>query len=205
MNNNVYKFIKRTFDIFFSLIGILLLIPIAVVIKFIFILNGDFNSIFYFQTRIGKDGKNFTLYKFRSMVPNADKQLEKLLNENKKIKLEYEKNKKIKNDPRVTKIGKFLRRTNIDELPQLINVFTNKMSIIGNRPYLPKEVKDMGEYYNDIVCVKPGITGLWQICRKNNKTFEYRCKIESQYCKKMCLRTDIKILFETVIVVIKGL
>lgn len=205
MNNIIYKFIKRIFDVLVSLIGILLLIPVSIVIKIINILNGDFNSIFYSQIRIGRYGKEFRLYKFRSMIPHADEELERILNNNKELKLEYEKNKKLKQDPRVTRIGRILRRTNIDELPQVLNVFLNQMSIVGNRPYLPEEVKDMGDYYADIIRVKPGITGLWQTSGRKNRSFEYRCKIESEYYKKMSLSVDVKILLNTVTIVLKGL
>lgn len=205
MKNIIYKFIKRSFDILISVLGLILLIPIIILVKIITILSGDFNSIFYSQTRIGKNGKEFKLYKFRSMIPNADEELEKILKKNKKLRLEYEKNKKLKKDPRITKIGRILRRTNIDELPQIINVLKNEMSIVGNRPYLPKEVKDMGEYYNDIILVKPGITGLWQTTRRKNRTFLYRCKVEAEYYKLMDLKLDIKILIDTVLVVFKGL
>lgn len=205
MKDKIYKVLKRIFDILVSLIGIAILIPIAIFIKIITVFSGDYNSIFYSQMRIGQNGKEFKLYKFRSMIPDADKELEKLLKNNKKLKEEYEKNKKIKNDPRVTKIGKVLRRTNLDELPQLINVLFNEMSLVGNRPYLPKEKKDMGDYYDNIIKVKPGLTGLWQTSRRKNRTFEYRCKIESTYYKKMSLKLDIKILLDTVMIVIKGL
>lgn len=205
MHNIVYLVIKRLFDLLFAVIGMIILIPLTVIIKIVFILSGDFNSIFYSQIRIGRYGKEFRMYKYRSMIPNADEELENVLASSKKLKLEYQKNKKLKHDPRVTKIGRVLRRTNIDELPQLLNVLTNKMSIIGNRPYLPVEVNDMGSYYDNIILVKPGITGLWQTCRSANRTFQYRCKLESEYYKKMNLMLDIKILMRTVNVVVNGL
>ena len=123
VNKYSYLFIKRLFDIILSLFGILFLIPIAIVIKISYILNKDYSSIFYSQTRIGKNGKEFKLYKFRSMIPNADEVLKELMDTNTNIFNEYSKNKKLKDDPRVTKVGKFIRKTSIDELPQIINVF----------------------------------------------------------------------------------
>ena len=147
----IYSFIKRFFDILCSLIGIIILIPLSIIIKIFYVLMGDFNSIFFTQNRIGKNGKEFKLFKFRTMVVNADEELFKLLKENKELAKEYKKNRKLKNDPRITKVGKILRRTSIDELPQLINVFLGNMTMIGNRPYLPREKEDMGKYYNDIV------------------------------------------------------
>ena len=119
----LYLTIKRLFDIILSLFGILFLIPISIIIKISYILNKDFSSIFYSQIRIGKDGKEFKLYKFRSMIPNADEVLKELMSTSTDIFNEYSKNKKLINDPRVTKVGKFIRKTSLDELPQIINVF----------------------------------------------------------------------------------
>ena len=118
----IYRIIKRLFDIILSLIGLLFLIPVAVVIKIAYVLTGDFKSIFFTQKRIGKYGKEFRFYKFRSMIPNADEALEKTLKMDKVLAEEYHVNKKLKNDPRITKIGKIIRKTSLDELPQLINV-----------------------------------------------------------------------------------
>ena len=117
-----YQVIKRTFDIICGLIGVLILIPISIIIKIIYICNKDFSPIFFTQNRIGKNGKEFKFYKYRSMVANADEVLFRMLKEDKEIAKEYKKNKKLKNDPRITKIGAFLRKTSLDELPQLINV-----------------------------------------------------------------------------------
>lgn len=156
----LYLSSKRITDIIFSLIGLLFLIPIAIIIKISYMVAGDFKSIFYVQDRIGKNGKLFKFFKFRSMVPNADEILFELLKKNKKLKKEYDTNKKLKDDPRITPAGKIIRKFSIDELPQLINIFLGDMTLIGNRPYLPREKEDMGDYYNDIVKTKPGLTGL---------------------------------------------
>ncbi len=155
----LYLFIKRVFDLTLALIGCLFLIPIMVVIKIVSVINKDYNSIFYSQKRIGKNGKEFNLYKFRSMIPGADEELKRILKEDKKLAKEYKENKKLRHDPRITKVGKFIRRYSIDELPQLINILKGEMTFIGNRPYLPREREDMGDYYDIIVKTKPGLTG----------------------------------------------
>lgn len=198
-----YLFIKRTFDIICAIIGCLLMLPIAIIVKISYMLTGDFKSIFLVQNRIGKDGKEFKFYKFRSMVPNADEILFKMLKEDKGIAEEYNKNKKLKNDPRITKVGKILRRTSLDELPQMVNVFLGDMAMIGNRPYLPREKKDMGKYFEDIVKTKPGITGYWQVSGRSDVTFKQRLKLEQYYSNNCGLRLDIKIFFKTFAVVLK--
>ena len=161
-----YLFIKRTFDIVSSLIGCLFLLPITAVIKVCYMATGDFEPVIFSQKRIGKDGKLFTFYKFRSMCKNADEVLFKMLEENPEMAEEYRINKKLKHDPRITKIGRFIRKTSIDELPQLINILKGDMSVVGNRPYLPREIDDMKFHYDDIIKTKPGLTGLWQVSRK---------------------------------------
>ena len=199
----IYIIIKRLFDIIGSFIGILFLIPITIIIKIITMCTGDFHSIFYSQNRIGKNRKEFKLYKFRSMIPNADEELKKILKENKKLAQEYKKYKKFDNDPRITKIGKFIRKTSIDELPQLINILMGDMSFIGNRPYLPREKEDMGSYYNDIVKTKPGLTGFWQCSLRSRGTFEQRLVMEKYYSNNNSLKFDIKIFFKTIAVILK--
>ena len=185
-----------------SIIGLLFLIPIAIFIKIAYMLNGDFHSIFFVQERIGKNGKLFKFYKFRSMVPNADEILFRTLEIDKIMAEEYQKNKKLKNDPRVTKVGRLIRKTSLDELPQFINVFLGDMSLIGNRPYLPREKNDMGTYYEDIIKTKPGLTGYWQVSGRSNTTFKERLKIEREYSKCAGLRLDLKIFFKTFSVVL---
>lgn len=204
LGKTIYKFFKRLFDIFVGLIGVIVLIPIALVIKIVCVLCRDYESIFFTQNRIGKDGVEFKLYKFRSMVPNADEILFKLLKENKEAAAEYKKNKKLKNDPRITRVGKILRRTSIDELPQLINVLIGHMSLIGNRPYLPREKEDMGDSYNDIIKTKPGITGYWQVSGKKNVSFAKRLELEKYYSDNASLWLDVKIFFATFKAVIVG-
>lgn len=197
IKRNLYLFIKRGFDIVLSLIGVVFLIPISVIIKIAYILDKDYNSIFYTQDRIGKNGKIFRLYKYRSMIPNADDELKRILKNNKKLAKEYRINKKLRNDPRITKIGRIIRRLSVDELPQIINILKGDMSFIGNRPYLPREIDDMGQYYDDIVKTKPGLTGYWQVSGRSDVTFDYRLKLEKYYSNYCGLKMDIKIFFKT--------
>lgn len=204
VKKKIYLFIKRFFDIFCALIGCMFLIPIIIVIKVLTMCSGDFKSIFFTQKRIGKNGKEFNLYKFRSMVPNADEVLFKMLKEDKKLAREYKINKKLTNDPRITKIGRVIRKISIDELPQLINILKGNMTLIGNRPYLPREKKDMGEYYNDIIKTKPGLTGFWQVNLRSRGTFEDRLKMEKYYSNHAGLKMDTKIFFRTFKVVLCG-
>ena len=199
----LYFGVKRLFDILIALIGCLFLLPIIIIVKISYLLHKDFDSIFFRQKRIGKNGKEFNLYKFRSMVPNADEVLKELLKNDEAARKEYKVNKKLKNDPRVTSMGKILRVTSLDELPQFINIFKGEMSLVGNRPYLPREKEDMGLYYNDIIKTKPGLSGLWQVMGRSNTTFEERLKLEQYYSNNFGFRIDIKIFFKTFGVVLK--
>lgn len=200
----MYLFIKRLFDIVCSFIGCVFLIPLTILLKIAYMVTGDFSPIFFIQDRIGKNGTTFKFYKFRSMVPGADEILFRTLEIDKIMAAEYKKNKKLKNDPRVTKIGKLIRKLSIDELPQLINILKGDMSFIGNRPYLPREKEDMGEYFDDIVKTKPGLTGFWQVSGRSSTTFEERLKLEQEYSNKAGLKLDIKIFFKTFLVVLLG-
>lgn len=197
----IYSFFKRIFDIIVGILGLILLIPVTIIVKIINILNKDFSPVFYSHTRIGKNGKEFKLYKYRSMVPNADEVLKEMLKD-KKIAEEYNKNKKLKNDPRITKVGKILRKTSLDEIPQFINILKGEMSLIGNRPYLPREKEDMGKSYDDIIKTKPGLTGYWQVSGRSDVSFKKRLELEKYYSNNWGFKMDIKILFKTVKVVL---
>lgn len=200
----IYFIVKRIGDILVSLIGLVLLIPITIIIKIAYMCTGDFHSIIFTQDRIGKDGKHFKFYKFRSMVPNADEVLFKRLAEDEKLAEEYAMNKKLKNDPRITKIGRIIRKASIDETPQFINIFLGDMSLIGNRPYLPREKKDMGDHYEDIIKTKPGLTGYWQVSGRSDLSFKKRLELETYYSKHAGFKLDTKIFFKTFKVVICG-
>ena len=198
----MYHSSKRLFDIICAIIGCIALLPLALVVKISYVLSGDFNSIFFTQKRIGQYGKEFNFYKFRSMVPNAEDMLIKILMENKDLAREYKINKKLKDDPRITKMGKILRKTSLDELPQMINVLKGEMAIIGNRPYLPREKEDMGEHFGNIVKTKPGITGYWQVSGRSDTTFEKRLELEETYSQYASFKMDAKIFFKTFQVVL---
>ena len=200
----IYYLTKRSFDIACSIIGLVFMIPLILIVKISYILTGDFKSIFYTQKRIGKNGKEFNFFKFRSMIPNADLVLEKLLKENKKMRKEYQLNKKLKNDPRITKMGNVLRKTSLDELPQVLNILKGDMTVIGNRPYLPREKKDMGKSFDIIVKTKPGLTGYWQVSGRSDTTFKRRLELEQEYSRRAGFKIDTKIFFKTFIVVICG-
>lgn len=200
--DNLYHSLKRFIDIFFSIIGIIVLIPTSLIIKIIYVLDKDYETIFYTQYRIGKDGKIFKLYKYRTMYLDADKKLDEILKNNKKLLREYKLNKKLKNDPRLTRFGKIIRLKSIDELPQFINILKGDMSLIGNRPYLLSEKDDMKDYYYDIVKTKPGLTGLWQTSGRNNITFKKRLQLEKFYSNNYGFIIDFKIFLRTFIVVL---
>ena len=198
----LYLTVKRVFDILCALLGLIFLIPVTIFVKIAYMLTGDFSSIFYSQKRIGKYGKEFKFFKFKTMIKNADEVLFKMLEENEELGEEYRINKKLANDPRITKVGRFLRKASLDELPQVLNVLLGHMSIIGNRPYLPREKEDMGEFFNDIVKTKPGLTGYWQVSGRSNTTFKERLQLERYYSDHCGIRMDIKIFFKTFYVVL---
>lgn len=197
------KFLKRCIDIVGALIGIIILLPLVIVITSINLISKDAGPLFFVQERIGKKGKSFKMYKFRSMKVGADEELKKLLAENPKANEEYTKYKKLKDDPRITKIGKFLRKTSIDEFPQFINVLKGDMSLVGPRPYLEREICEMEHYYNVVIKHKPGITGLWQVSGRSEVTFKERLQMDMQYDQNCNVANDVKILCKTAINVIK--
>lgn len=204
IRKNTYLGIKRTFDIICSIIGLVSLIPIMVIVKLSYIITGDFEPIIFVQKRIGLNGKRFIFYKFRTMVPNADRVLKEILKKDKKAAKHYAENKKLKDDPRITKMGKFLRKSSLDELPQMICILKGDMSIIGNRPYLFREKIDMGDDYNTIVSTKPGLTGWWQVSGRSKTTFAQRLRLERYYSEHQSIKLDLKIFFLTFSVVLFG-
>lgn len=200
----IEKGIKRLVDIVGGLIGVITLIPLTIIIYIARkVLHEDDGPIFYEQLRIGKNGKTFRMYKYRSMVVGADELLKEYLEENEEARKEYKEYKKLKDDPRVTKVGNFIRKTSLDEFPQFINVLKGDMSLVGPRPYLPREKEDMGEYYTYIIKSRPGITGYWQIAGRSDVTFDDRLIMDYDYNKNSSLKNDLKILVKTVLNVIK--
>jgi len=194
---------KRLIDILFAIVGIILLIPITLFIVILNIKNREKQKIFFTQNRIGKDGKPIKIYKYNSMVKNAEEVLDKLMKENEEIRKEYLENKKLRDDPRITKTGKTIRKLSLDEFPQFINVLKGEMSVVGPRPYLFREKEDMGEYYAEIIKVKPGITGPWQTNGRNDVSFEHRLEMDMFYVFNRSLKLDIKIIFKTFYAVIR--
>lgn len=194
----IERALKRVMDILGSIPGILILIPLTAYVAISNRKSGDKDPIFFVQERIGKDGKLFKMYKYRSMVPGAEKVLEELMKTDEDIRNEYKENKKLRNDPRVTKAGKFLREKSLDEFPQFINVFKGDMSLVGPRPYLPGEKEDMGEVYEDVIGIKPGITGMWQTHGRSDVTFEERLELDSFYFRNYSLWLDIVLLLRTI-------
>ena len=203
LNNKViYRISKRTVDILISSIGLVILLPIFLIVAILIKLDSK-GPVFFLQKRIGINGKMFKLYKFRTMKLNADKELRRILQNDEEARKEYEKNKKLNKDPRITKVGNLIRKLSIDELPQLINILKGEMSLIGPRPYLYREKKDMGNYYEKIITVKPGLTGLWQVSGRNNITFKARLELDERYINNISITNDIKIFFKTFIILLK--
>lgn len=198
-----YFFIKRIFDIFCSLVGILALIPLCIIIKIIYICMKDFHSIFYRQKRLGKNGKIIRIFKFRTMVPNAEEILKDWLENNPEKKKEYLKDRKIDNDPRITKIGNILRKTSIDEFPQFINILIGDMSLIGPRPVVIDEVENYGKNKAKFLSIRPGLTGYWASNGRNNISYKERMKMELYYVDHCGILLDIQIIFDTIFAVIK--
>ena len=194
---------KRTMDITAGLVGVMILIPLTIILYIVKLVEHDKGPLFFSQLRIGKDGKLFKMYKFRTMVINADEELEKILANNPEAREEYSKFKKLTDDPRVTKIGKFLRKTSLDEFAQFVNVLKGDMSLVGPRPYLPREVADMGYYYYYVVQCKPGITGLWQVSGRSEVSFDERLELDYKYYNDKSVTGDIGLVLKTVVKTLK--
>ncbi len=192
-----YIFTKRILDIIFSLIGLIVLSPVFLIVS-IWIKLCDNGPVFYVQERVGLNGKRFNIYKFRSMYVNADLLLEKLKQKNEVQGPMF----KIKCDPRVTSVGKFIRRTSIDELPQLVNVLKGDMSLVGPRPPLPSEVAQYSEYDLQRLWVIPGCTGVWQATERNNVGFDEMVNLDLEYVEKSSIFFDARIVLMTIFVMI---
>ena len=194
----VYHFFKRAFDFLASLAGLIVLSPLFIYIAFK-IHNEDKGPVFYTQTRVGKDGKEFEMYKFRSMFVNADQMLTKLKEQNDVEGPMF----KMKNDPRITKIGHFIRKHSLDELPQFINVIKGDMSLVGPRPPLPSEIAEYSEYDKQRLYVTPGCTGLWQATERNEVGFTEMVQLDILYIQKASFIFDLLIIWKTIEIMIK--
>lgn len=188
-----YNRIKRAMDIAGALIGLILFSPVFAVVAILIKLESPQGPVFFRQTRIGKDLKPFQMYKFRSMVPNAEEKLQELLDKNEIEGAMF----KMKDDPRITRVGKIIRKTSIDELPQLINVLKGEMSLVGPRPPLPREVEEYTEYDKLRLTVISGCTGLWQVNGRNRLSFEQMVELDLQYIQNRSIAGDLKIIFKT--------
>lgn len=185
---------RRFQDVLLSLIALLVLWPAMLLVAAIIVIDSPGASPIFAQTRVGRDGKTFTFYKFRSMCPNAEAQLESLLDANEMQGPTF----KIKDDPRITRVGKFIRRTSIDELPQLWNVLKGEMSIVGPRPGLPREVEQYDDYAKQRLLVTPGLTCYWQVQpNRNSLTFDEWVDLDVKYIRERSFRTDWKIILAT--------
>ncbi len=193
---NIYLFIKTLFDIIFSSMVIILGSPLFLLISLLIKFSSR-GPIFYYHKRVGKNFKSFYCIKFRTMHPEADDIFKTLLETNEEIKQEFEKTHKLKNDPRITNIGKFLRKTSLDELPQFLNVLKMDMSVIGPRPIVKKEIKKYGKQINKVLSINPGITGLWQVSGRNNLSYNKRVYLDSLYVDSLNFIMDLRIIIRT--------
>lgn len=195
----IYDFVKRVFDIVWSLIGLIVLSPVFIILS-ILVKTTSEGPVFFAHKRVGKGGKTIKIYKFRSMVTNAEELIKQFTPEQ---KAEYEKNFKLENDPRVTKVGKFMRKTSLDELPQLINILKGDISVVGPRPVMDVETKIYGNYRDMLLSVKPGLTGFWAANGRSHTTYTRRRAMEIYYVKNRSVLLDLKIIFKTFISVFK--
>ncbi|OAO77948.1 Undecaprenyl-phosphate galactosephosphotransferase [Geobacillus stearothermophilus] len=194
-----YLIAKRIMDICGALAGLICLSWLFLIVALLIKLEDPKGPVFFKQVRVGKDGKEFYMYKFRSMVTNAEELLESLLPLNETTGAMF----KMKNDPRVTKIGKFIRKTSIDELPQLWNVLKGDMSLVGPRPPLPREVAQYTEYDKQRLLVTPGCTGLWQVSGRNDLGFNEMVELDLKYIRERSILYDLKIILKTIKIMIK--
>jgi len=192
---------KRLFDIGFSLNVLVLLSPLYLAIAILIYFSSS-GSVFYSQQRVGKNARIFSCTKFRTMVPGADQVLQDLLDRCPEYRAEFEENYKIKNDPRITPIGKWLRYTSLDELPQFWHVLTGDMSVVGPRPLVPEELIRYGNAIDQILTVRPGITGLWQVSGRNNISYQQRVLLDLHYSRLHNLVLDLVIIFKTIAIVL---
>ncbi|MGM2786185.1 sugar transferase [Bacillus cereus group sp. Bce018] len=195
-----YLITKRYMDVIGALVGLILLSPVFLIVALLIKYEDPKGAVLFKQVRIGKGGKEFYMYKFRSMVTDAEEKLKDLLEYNEVSGAMF----KMKEDPRITKIGKFIRRTSIDELPQLINVLQGEMSLVGPRPPLLREVKEYTSYDKQRLLVTPGCTGLWQVSGRSNLSFEQMVELDVYYIIQRNIMLDIKILLRTVKVLLKS-
>ena len=207
MNKKPYKVLKRMIDIIGALIGFLILVPLTLCIWVVNFISNDNGPVFYMQDRIGKNGKKFKIWKYRTMCNKAQEMVkdEKAMKEHfteEQIK-EWKENFKIENDPRITKVGKFLRKTSLDEFPQVINILKGELSIVGPRPVVEEELEKYANNKEKFLSVTPGLTGYWASNGRSDTSYEERMQMELYYVDNISFKLDIEIFFKTFITVLK--
>lgn len=195
----MYRVIKRILNLLCSFVGVIVLSPFFLIISLLIKVTSK-GPVFFVHERVGLNGKKFKLIKFRTMVNNAEEMIASFSPEQKK---EWEENYKLKDDPRITKIGKFLRRTSLDELPQLINILKGDMSIVGPRPVVDEELNWYGDKKDKLLSVKPGLTGWWAVNGRSNVPYPERCDLELYYVDHISFALDVKIILKTLGAIIK--
>ena len=198
-NKLIYIKVKRILDIVISTLGLIILSPVFLLLAIIIKLDSK-GPVFFAHIRVGKNGKKFQMYKFRTMCDKAQKMIRKFDPEKKK---EFEENYKLKNDPRITRVGKFLRKTSLDELPQIFNILKGDLSIVGPRAIITKELRKYGKNKEKFLSVTPGLTGYWQVNGRSDTTYKQRMEMELYYIDHMSFKLDVKIFFKTFIAVFK--
>jgi lipopolysaccharide/colanic/teichoic acid biosynthesis glycosyltransferase len=194
-------FAKRLFDITFSLSVLIIFAPIYLLLAGSIAFTSA-GSVFYIQERVGRDHQRFGCIKFRTMVPNADQLLQEMIAQSDELRREFSENFKLKKDPRITKIGQFLRITNLDEFPQFINVLRGEMSVVGPRPLVPEETTRYGIAIDRVLSIRPGITGLWQVSGRNDIPYAQRIRIDVNYVKRRNFWLDLRIVFKTILLTV---
>lgn len=194
--------IARVLDISLILLAAPYIIFAFIILAILIKLDSP-GPVFFRQTRIGRFGRKFTIYKFRTMVQNADQELQNYLKKFPELKAEWLATQKLKQDPRLTGLGALLRKTSLDELPQLWNIFIGDMSLVGPRPIVDSEVKKYGKCFDYYIQVRPGLTGLWQVSGRNDTTYERRVELDEYYVRNRSLKLDLEILLKTIKVVLK--
>lgn len=195
----LFFFAKRVIDLIGSILGLVVLFPFFIILAILMKIEEPKGPIFFSQTRVGLNGKKFKMYKIRSMVVNAEELLEDLLEQNEIEGAMF----KMKDDPRITKVGKFIRKTSIDELPQLLNVVKGEMSMVGPRPPLEREVEEYSDHDKQRLLIKPGCTGLWQVSGRNDLGFDEMVELDLKYINNLSLRNDLVIGIKTIWVMVK--
>jgi exopolysaccharide production protein ExoY len=199
----VQRFIKRTVDIVVSLVLFVVLLPFVLVFGHAILVDSP-GPLLFMQRRVGRGGRDFSLLKFRTMVAGADALLTAHVGSDHELRQEWEETRKLRNDPRVTRVGRFLRKHSIDELPQILNVLRGDMSLVGPRPVAREELPLLGQRATDILRVRPGLTGLWAVSGRSDVSYQERAALEYRYAVGWSLWMDLKILLRTIPVVLRG-